>query len=150
VDFPLNPLAKQPYGNAFGFLVLESCRRGAVLREALRECAVLIGWLQARDFEGVRDAQFSRVEGLLDLVHEMDQTQPRIDVFFGPSDFLGKGLDGVGVGLQLHQGGVAPRFVENPGNITERRVLLMRCHSGVSRRRRRAMREGSTERHWLS
>jgi hypothetical protein len=31
-----------------------------------------------------------------------------------------------------------------------RRVLLMCCHSGVSRRRRRAVREGSTERHWLS
>jgi hypothetical protein len=79
-----------------------------VLRKTFGECAVLIGWLQARDVEGMRDAQFPRLESLLNVVHEMDQTRPCINVFFGPSDFLGNGLDG----LQLHQGGVAASFVE--------------------------------------
>ena len=42
----------------------------------------------------------------------MGQAQPSVDVFLGAPDFLGERFDGVGVGLQLHERGVASGLVE--------------------------------------
>jgi len=42
----------------------------------------------------------------------MRQAQSRIDVFLGAPNFLSERFDSVGVRLQLHEGRIAPRFVE--------------------------------------
>ena len=60
----------------------------------------------------MRDGQLAGVEGLLNFVHEMGQAQTSVDVFLGAPDFLGERFHGVGIGLQLHEGGIASRLVE--------------------------------------
>jgi hypothetical protein len=60
----------------------------------------------------VRDGQLSGIESLLDLIHEMVQAQSGVHILLGPPDFLGERFDGVGVGLQLHESGIAACFVE--------------------------------------
>ena len=100
MDFRFNPLAKFPYGYyRLGFLVFQQRRRCPVIREASDEGALLVGRLEPRNFERVRDRQFARVESLLNVFDKMRQTQSRIDVFLGAPDFLGKRFDSVGVGL---------------------------------------------------
>src|SRR6266852_2082124 len=87
------------------------CRR-PVTREALREGASLVARLEPCNFKRVRDRQLCGIEGLLNFVHELGQTQASIDVLFRATDFFGERFDGIGIRLQLHEGGVAPRLVE--------------------------------------
>jgi hypothetical protein len=112
MDFALNPLAEFPHGDRFGLLVFQKSRRGPVLRETFGEGAALIVRLQSGHLKRMRDGQLSGVESLLDFVHEVHQAQPRVDVFFGAPDFLGEGLDRVGIRLQLHEGSIAACFIQ--------------------------------------
>jgi hypothetical protein len=113
MDFGFNPLAKFPHGcYCFGFLVFQKGCRRSVIREASGESALLVCRLEPRNFKCVRDRQFACVEGVLDFFDKMHQAQSRIDIFLGTPDFLGKRFDRVGVGLQVHEGRIAPRFVE--------------------------------------
>jgi hypothetical protein len=45
----------------------------------------------------MRDREPANVERLLRFLNQVYQTQSRIYVFLGTSDFLGKGFDGVGL-----------------------------------------------------
>ena len=112
MDFPFNPFAEFPHGNGFGFLVFQKGCRRAVLVESIRRGRVAGRRLEPRDFKRMRDGEFAHVECLLHFLDKVRQTQACIDVFLGAPDFLGKRFDGVGVGLQLHQGRIAPRLIE--------------------------------------
>lgn len=106
MDFALNPLAERADRNGFGLFVFEDPRRASVLREAFGKSSVLVIRLQPRYFEGMSNRQLSDVESLLKLINQMQQAQPRINIFFRAPDFLGERLDRVGVRLQLHEGGI--------------------------------------------
>jgi hypothetical protein len=61
---------------------------------------------------GMRDGEPSEVERLLCFLNQVRETQSGVHVLLGASDFLGESFDRVGFGLQLHESGIAPRFVE--------------------------------------
>jgi len=56
--------------------------------------------------------ELAGIERLLHFVHELQETQPGIDVLLGASDLLGQHFDRVGLRLQLHQRGIATCLVE--------------------------------------
>jgi hypothetical protein len=112
VNFLLDPLAKLADGDCLRFSVFDNGRRTLVIGETLLQGAALVTGLKPRDFKRMCYGQFAHVKCLLDFLDKVRQTQPCIDIFLGAPDFLGKGFDGIGVGLQLHQGRIAPRFVE--------------------------------------
>ena len=58
----------------------------------------------------MRDGQFRCIERPLHFVHKVRETQTSVYVFFGASDLVGQRFDGVGIGLQLHEGRI-PRLV---------------------------------------
>jgi len=83
-----------------------------VLREAFGKGAPLIVGLQPRNFKCMRDGQPTGVERFLRFVNQLQKTRPGVNVFFRPPDFLSHRFDRVTVRLELHEGGVATRFVE--------------------------------------
>src|SRR6185437_16177250 len=112
MDFTRNPSAKFPHRDGLGSLVLEDGSGAPMMRKAFLQGSALVVRLQPCDLERMSNGQLVLVERLLRFGNELNQTQSPADVRGRSANAARDAFNGVGVGLEVNQGGISLRLIK--------------------------------------